>query len=125
MGSSEMSIELSPLLWLAGGAILAVLFLCVLLGLLARNLLLRYVDVVLGAEKWFVAVCFILFPPAFVAFLVGLVFWAMREKKAEKDLVRDVTDIYWERNPPSERLQGDEETRRAVAVARRKLGYDD
>ena len=125
MGSSEISSDVSTVLWLAGGAILAVLILCVFLGLLARNLLLRYVDVVLGAEKWFVAVCFILFPPAFVAFVVGLIFWAMREKKTEKELVAGVTDIYWERNPPSERLRGDEKTLRAAAAARRKLGYDD
>jgi len=117
--------DLGTLLWLVGGVFLVVLLVCAFLALFAKRFLLSYVDFVLECPKWLVVVCFVLFPPAFIAFLAGLVFWSMREAKAENDLVKGVTEIYWQQNPPTDQIQGDEKTRRAVASARRKLGYDD
>lgn len=125
MGPSGTSSDLSTLLWLAGGALLVVLLACAVLAVVARRLLLSYVDFVLECPKWLVVVCFILFPPALIAFLVGLILWSMREEKAEKDLVKGVTESLWAQRPPGEHIKGDEKTRRAVAANRRKLGYDD
>ena len=108
--------------WIIASAIaVTTLVLCVLLW----NALARYVNLVLQTPKWFVVVCFILFPPAFVAFLVGLIPYNRGIDKEFNKIREGVLETLWERNPPSPHIKGDEKTRRLIAMKRRQLGYED
>lgn len=108
---------------IVGLTVLATLILAVLLALFAWRFLARYVDLVLQAPKWFVVVAFILFPPAFVAFLVGLIPYARWVARTDKELAGELEEHMWQLFPPSEHIKGDEKTRREVAKKRRALGY--
>lgn len=112
--------------WIVVGVGLAVtLAVCAALAVFAWKLLARYVDWVFQAPKWIVVVGFILFPPAFIAFLVGLIPYSRWVEKSDKAFVAGVMEEYWAQHPPSDRLTGDEKTRREVTLQRRKLGYPD
>lgn len=109
-------------LYITGGLLLLAIS-CALL-FLAWHGLARYVNFIIGAPKWLVVVCFILFPPAFVAFLIGLIPYSLWVQKVDKEFEEELTEFLWKRYPPSEHIKGDEKTRREIAKKRRQLGYD-
>ncbi|RIY41891.1 hypothetical protein [Neopusillimonas maritima] len=109
-------------LYIAGGLLL--LALCCAVLFLAWHWLARYVGFILRAPKWLVVVCFILFPPAFVAFLIGLIPYTIWVEKEDKKFWKEFMEFFWEQYPPSEHIKGDEKTRRQIATKRRQLGYD-
>lgn len=108
--------------WIITSAIaVATLLLCVLLW----SALARYVNLVLQTPKWFVVVCFILFPPAFVAFVIGLIPYKRSVEKEFNEIRDGAIETFWNKNPPSPHIKGDERTRRLIAIKRRQLGYED
>jgi membrane protein implicated in regulation of membrane protease activity len=108
---------------IAGFALLATLILTVLLAMFAWRLLARYVDFVLQLPRWIVIVAFLLFPPALIFFIVGLIPHARWVARTDKELAGELEEHMWQLFPPSEHIKGDEKTRREVAKKRRALGY--
>lgn len=100
------------------------LLLTIAIAVFAWRLLARYVNFVLQAPKWLVVVCFLLFPPAFIAFLVGLIPYSQLVARADKEFSDGLTVFMWKQYPPATHIKGDEKTRREIALKRRALGYD-
>jgi hypothetical protein len=108
---------------IVGFAVLATLILTVLLASFAWRLLVRYVDFVLQLPRWIVIIAFLLFPPAFVVFIAGLIPYARWVARTDKELAGELEEHMWQLFPPPEHIKGDEKTRREVAKKRRALGY--
>ena len=108
-----------------GVALLAVIVLVIFIAVVAARSFTRYVSFILTTPKWLVVTGFLIFPPAFVLFLVGLLPYSYYLNKADKEFYDGLNEYMWERFPPPDHIKGDEETRRKITMDRRNLGYYD
>jgi hypothetical protein len=106
-------------------ALVVALLICVVIVSFAWRTLALFADMVFRAPKWLVVVGFVLFPPAFVAFLIGLIPYSRWVDRTNRELAEGVIETYWAQHPPPERVKGDEALRRSITTQRRKLGYPD
>lgn len=110
---------------IVGVALLITIVLAIFVAIVASKTVTWYVALILATPKWLVVTGFLIFPPAFVLFLVGLFPYSYYLNKADKEFYDDLNEYMWERFPPPDHIKGDEETRRKITTERRKLGYYD
>lgn len=110
--------------WTIVGVVLLVTFiLSIIAALFVWRALKLYVDLVLQSPKWLVIVGFLLFPPAFIVFLVGLIPYSQWVARTDKEFADGLLEHTWQLFPPPKRIKGDEKTRREITKKRRQLGY--
>lgn len=97
--------------WAILALVLAVvaLFVAVLVVALWRSLA-RYVEFVWSFPIWLIVLLFVLFPPAFIVFVIGLVPYSQLVKKQDKEFLDGLKEHVRQVLPPSEHIKGDEKT---------------
>lgn len=97
--------------WTILALVLAVvaLFIAVLVVALWRSLA-RYVEFVWSFPIWLIVLFFVLFPPALIVFVVGLVPYSQLVKKQDKEFLEGLENHVRQALSTSEHIKGDEKT---------------